>query len=412
MNLLRRIALALVPQTTNGELLRSQVRAFRRQIPMMYFIVCVNAVALAWTHSGLAPWQLTFIAPAILIGVSLIRLLLWWRLRSETVTNAVAERTLRSTVIFAAVLGALFTIWALTLFPYGNAYTQMHVAFSMAVSLTVGSMCLTHLRSAAYVLIAIATIPFVAYFARFDEPVMKAVSVNLLLVGAGLVVILSVLYRDFETLIESRRALRAKQAELEELNAEVGRLANTDPLTGLANRRSFFADIERRLTDARGKGEGLAVGVLDLDGFKAINDAFGHLTGDRVLIEVARRLEGLAAAGIIAARLGGDEFGLIVTGSLGKDDLGRAGERVSDLLGAPYDAFIGDLPVAASMGFARYPDAGSTGEELYECADYAQYHAKRHARGTTIVFNETHEPNFRQLRQMLGERRRRLADRR
>ena len=58
------------------------------------------------------------------------------------------------------------------------------------------------------------------------------------------------------------------------------------------------------------------------------------------------------------------------------------------------------------------PDAGSTGEELYECADYAQYHAKRHARGTTIVFNETHEPNFRQLRQMLGERRRRLADRR
>lgn len=403
--MLRLFRSAFTPATSDVDLLRSQVHAFRRQIPMMYFIVCVNTIALAWTHYGVAPPVLTLAAPAALVLVSLLRLAVWWRIRTEVITDEVAARTLRSTVIFAGVLGAMFTVWALALFPYGDAYSQMHVAFTMAVSLTVGSMCLTHLRSAAFVLIAIATVPFVAFFGRFDEPVMRAISINILLVGAGLVVILTVLYQDFESLIASKRELQRKQAELEALNAEVERLANTDMLTGLPNRRSFFAEVERRLAATDGAKTRVAIGVLDLDGFKPINDAFGHVTGDRVLVEIAGRLRALEAAGVMTARLGGDEFGIMVTGSLSDDGLRRTGEMLCDAVARPYEAFTGGYPVSASLGFASFPRAGVTGEELYECADFALYHAKRHARGTTVVFDETHEPNIRQLRIMLQARR-------
>ncbi len=411
MNVLRSIWPSATPAPSNPALLRSQVKAFRHQIPMMYFIVCVNTVALAWTHFATAPHSLTLAAPAALIIISLVRLGIWWNLRSETVTDVVAERTLRSTLVFAAVLGVGFTTWALLLLPYGDAYTQMHIVFSMAVTLIVASFCLTHLKLAAFMLIGIATIPFVLVFGRYDNAVLRAVSVNLLLVAAGLVLILDRLYRDFVTLIDSRRALQDKQAELERLNAEVSRLANTDSLTGLPNRRSFFAEIEERLDDARRRGMRLAVGVVDLDGFKPVNDSFGHLAGDRVLVEVAARLRTLAAAGFSTARLGGDEFGILLGGALGDDDLRRAGQTLCDLLSQPYDACAAAAGITASVGFARFPDAGLSGEELFECADYALYHAKHHARGGTVVFDETHEPNIRQLRIMLQARRQFLETR-
>ena len=151
--------------------------------------------------------------------------------------------------------------------------------------------------------------------------------------------------------------------------------ATHDPLTGLPNRAMFQQQVRGAL-QGRAESDGLAVVVLDLDGFKDVNDTLGHSSGDTMLREVARRLVTSVPDGTTVARLGGDEFALLlVSGEHG--ERGEAGARlVQQALSSPVVLDGIELEVRASAGVACFPEHGTEGSLLVQRADIAMYAAK------------------------------------
>lgn len=379
-----------------AELLRAQVQAFARQVPLMYLLVLVNTFALAATHWRIAPIGLTLGFPGVLAAISIVRLAIWWRAKDRELDDASARRMLRQTLVFAGVLGCGFTFWSFSLFPYGDAFAQAHVMFYMAITSIGCVFCLMHMRAAAFLLTALVVGPIAVFLIASGNPVLKAIGLNLSLVALTMIVILLIAYRDFAKLVESRRDLQQRQAEIERLSDGYQQLANLDGLTGLPNRRQFFEHLQATILTATDADRRFAVGVIDLDGFKPVNDAYGHAVGDRVLVEAGARLSREHGAPLFVARLGGDEFGLVVAADLAPDALERLGASLCAALREPYCLPGVTAQVSGSVGFALFPHAGATAELLYERADYALYHAKQNIRGAAVVFSSDHETAIRQ----------------
>lgn len=156
--------------------------------------------------------------------------------------------------------------------------------------------------------------------------------------------------------------------------AQLLEIAMRDPLTGLSNRRALTDRIERAVQSANTR---LALLLIDLDGFKPINDAHGHAVGDQVLCEVARRLNHLTRDTDIVARIGGDEFVLLIEGETSHESLANFAARVMQALEAPYVMADLRLQISASIGVAQCPPAASNAVELIRLADTAMYDAKR-----------------------------------
>jgi diguanylate cyclase (GGDEF)-like protein len=200
----------------------------------------------------------------------------------------------------------------------------------------------------------------------------------------GMLVILMINYRNFTRMIEA-------QLRTEALSNENLRLANLDSLTDLPNRRAFFTYLNQAFEAARGNGGRLAVGILDLDGFKPVNDIYGHAAGDRLLVEVGQRLTTLCAQeSIHLSRLGGDEFALVVPDFAADFDLVAFGDQLCAALRAPFHLTEAIAQISGSAGFAVYPVTASSPEELFDRADYALYHGKRTTRGSAILFSADH----------------------
>ncbi|WP_315702491.1 MULTISPECIES: putative bifunctional diguanylate cyclase/phosphodiesterase [unclassified Bradyrhizobium] len=382
----------------NPELTRAQFKAFSKQVPLLYFILITNSIALASTFLPLAPTWLTISTPALLSSVTGFRMIWWLRQRNVVCDDAEVLRNLRFTNRIAGPLGALFVIWSFALFPYGDPFAKGQVAFYMAVTVIGIIFCLMHLRSAALIVTLVVIGPFVVYFLATGVPALRAIAVNQLLVSGAMVTVLFIYYRDFADLVASRKSLLAQQAATQALSDENFRLANLDSLTDLPNRRRFFSELARFFAEAERNGTTLAVGIIDLDGFKPINDTYGHTVGDRVLIEAARRLGEVCNSygpKVHLARLGGDEFGLVVGGDPTDEDLLALGRQITDRIKLPYQLDTAHTGLSCSTGFALYPRSATAAEPLYECADYALYHAKRHARGGAIIFSSELEAEIR-----------------
>ncbi|UPJ64661.1 EAL domain-containing protein [Bradyrhizobium sp. 191] len=383
----------------NPDLTRAQFDAFSKQIPLLYFILISNTIAVAYTYVNVAPDWLTMIVPSALTVLAGLRTFWWLRQRRCVRSDADILRNLRATNWLTLPIGAGFTAWSFALYPYGDPFAKSQVAFYMAVTVIGCIFSLMHLRSAALIVTLIVDVPYVLFFFATGEPTLKAIAVNNLLVSGAMVTVLFIYYRDFADLVASRKSLLAQQAATQALSDENFRLANLDTLTELPNRRRFFAELSSAFADAERRNVRVAVGIIDLDGFKPINDNYGHSVGDRVLIEAGRRIrevcEGFGPQRVEFARLGGDEFGLIVCGDPDDADLMRLGERIGGQVKLPYQLDTAHTGLSCSIGFASFPDSAATSEALYECADYSLYHAKRNLRGRTVIFSSELEAEIR-----------------
>lgn len=372
----------------NPRLLRAQYFALSTQLPLMYLILLVNTLALAATHYATTPRWLVVYCPLLLTAVGTGRSVMWLRRRKQSPGAQEILDTLVRTNRVAGIIAVGFTAWSLALFPYGDAYAQAHVAFYMAITVVGCIFCLMHLRPAALTTAAVVNIPFVAFFASTHNPIFNAMAVNVLLVSSALLFVLHNHYRDFTRLVNM-------QASSEHLSDENQRLANQDSLTGLPNRRQFFNVLETRIEHATSHQTRLAVGLIDLDGFKPINDIYGHRVGDKLLVQVGERLLGFVNQELHLARLGGDEFGLIMSGPISEGGLSRLGNSVCDAMREPF--LVGDLhiQISASLGVVVFPDMATSGVEIYEYADYALYQSKKFAPGSMCLFSGVH---YQQLR--------------
>lgn len=172
-----------------------------------------------------------------------------------------------------------------------------------------------------------------------------------------------------------------KQAE-----RQIRHVAEHDGLTGLLNRGTFLHMLESAVTDAARSVRGLAVLYVDLDGFKPINDRYGHAVGDQLLVWVARQLVQAAREDDVVARLGGDEFALLQRGVSDRESAQRLSERLVHALGQPVDIEGHAVCIGASVGIVLSPGDDTAAEELLRKADSAMYLAKAMGRGCARVY--------------------------
>jgi len=171
--------------------------------------------------------------------------------------------------------------------------------------------------------------------------------------------------------------MRARETELQQAHDALESVAYHDALTQLPNRRLLMDHLRHAVASSDRHGHRLAVCFLDLDGFKEVNDRYGHDAGDELLCQVARRLEAGVRANETVARLGGDEFVILLAGF---GDLASCEEILQRLLtevGRPVQIGAHSVQVEASIGVALYPSQGSSADSLLEHADQAMYRAKR-----------------------------------
>ena len=209
--------------------------------------------------------------------------------------------------------------------------------------------------------------------------VLAAIMVLLLIVG--FVRMRTTLLRRRQRELESIVAERT--AQLEQNQENLKSMAYLDVLTGLPNRRAFNDDLCRFIAQcARGQGD-FALLLIDLDGFKAINDTVGHGAGDAVLVEVAGRLRTLIRETDLAARLGGDEFCVVLAQPRDTAAVDSACARIIKKLNEPIVLADRVVVIGASIGVAKVPgERTTTPDELHKAADMALYDAKRAGRNT------------------------------
>ena len=177
------------------------------------------------------------------------------------------------------------------------------------------------------------------------------------------------------------------ELELVESRQRLEEIALYDALTGLPNRRLLAERMREAMAAAVQSGTQLAVCYLDLDGFKPINDHYGHAMGDRILISAATRLREQVREGDMVARLGGDEFVLLAGGFESLTECSNAMERVIKLLAQPYAVNGEELRVTASAGVTLYPRDSHDADTLLRHADYAMYQAKQRGRNRCRFFD-------------------------
>jgi diguanylate cyclase (GGDEF)-like protein len=238
----------------------------------------------------------------------------------------------------------------------------------------------TRLEPPAYELIAILQLPYVLW--AYDQSTGSALIIgnrsqanvnrpfgpgDQELIEGGLSVYLDVLAR--------RRAEVALRHQ-----------AYHDALTKLPNRLQFHERLDRALVAASSGGGRLALLILDLDGFKAVNDTFGHEAGDGLLCDVARRLSELLPEGVLLSRLGGDEFILLASDVPHRAAASSLGDLILAAFGQPFTVEAEEVQIGVSVGISLLPDDGTARDQLLRAADLALYQAKAAGRSAVVHY--------------------------
>lgn len=235
----------------------------------------------------------------------------------------------------------------------------------------------------------------VDYMEKPVDPVILRAKVGVFLELERRRIRLSALLAERE---DGNQRLRAEIGERREAELMALNQAHFDPLTGLPNRMLFLDRLDRAIRLARRARARMGLMFLDLDRFKQINDTLGHGIGDRLLAEVARRLEQGVRASDTVARLGGDEFTVICSGIHAAEDLEVVARKVLRALAAPFEIDGHELYATASIGITLCPEDGADTDSLLRNADTAMYRAKDAGRNGFVFFRS--EMNERVRRRM------------
>ena len=234
-------------------------------------------------------------------------------------------------------------------------------------------------------MIALLGYPAVKFFVR-HEPFAADLSDDLsswlmYVVLSALVIGFTRRFRiDHEALLN---ASRDRQRSEERLYHQ----ANFDALTGIANRTLFFDRLNTTLEHVKRHGNTLAILFIDIDGFKDVNDTYGHSAGDQLLAQIARALKESVRAEDTVARLGGDEFAILMPRLDKSRDVTHLASKVLKAIAQPFQVDDGEVVVSASVGVALSSDSGNDSARLVKCADMAMFRAKKHGKNGFHVFD-------------------------
>lgn len=204
--------------------------------------------------------------------------------------------------------------------------------------------------------------------------------------------------------IESACKVAALQCEAQAREAQMRRMSFQDPLTSLSNRQLYLDRLEQAVREAARHQRVFGVLSMDLDGFKSINDTYGHAAGDDLLRQVASRLRRVTREADTVARLGGDEFGVLLSTARDREGAMVAAEKLSACFDAPFVVNGRILPMGLSIGMAMFPEHADSAERLLHRAEMAMYTGRRAGRTVTLYGENTgfHAPDGGSLTQGLN----------
>jgi diguanylate cyclase (GGDEF)-like protein len=238
--------------------------------------------------------------------------------------------------------------------------------------------------------------------ARAEQNAILAARVIVISAAIGMLIAIGFFARARRRVLLTELEQTALRSQVDERGFE----ADHDELTGLLNRRGFFASLRHTIT---ARDRRIAVLLLDLDGFKEINDTLGHASGDALLRQIGSRLRRALRGRDEIARLGGDEFAVLVDAAgTTPENVSEIGRRVRETLTAPFAVAGLSLQVRASVGVAVFPEHGVTAEELLREADIAMYQAKQNRTGVA-VYHSSADPRAGQTLQLSSDLERALG---
>lgn len=379
--------------TSDPELTRAQFRSFQGHIPLLYGILVSNTVAI--TVTAFDPQQLvkTLLTPIAISAIAIIRAIWWLRQgNAEQFSDAEISRHLKRTCQLAVMMTLTFNVWVVWVFQDADAYARSNLTFFLALSQVSTVFCLMTLRAAAMLVAVVSTVSFVLYFSWVEGGHLLPQSLVLCCVCAGMAVVTHSFNRSFSEVVQSRRTLHIRQLETEKLSEENRRIAFSDPLSGLPNRRELLARLDRLDEREHLRLNSLAIVFIDLDGFKQVNDEHGHQAGDELIRTVCQRLLGHCPDHAILARVGGDEFTVL----LETDDPAENAQaaaltlamRLLEQIALPVLVDRHVLQISGSIGIASNTDAGVNPRELLRRADLAMYHAKTEGKAQIAIYSD------------------------
>lgn len=368
------------------DLLRARYFSLLPYVPVVIVAAVVAMLTQISVFHATEPLLWSFVIPAGLTVVSAGVFVYWFFHRKEQPESIVVRRRLQFFASLLIVAGLSTIVCDLHLLQHSAGCSR----YFLIVQMTLYGICfpflLVSLGRPAYLynLMLIATT--VVYLLYADVEYAQPFAFMILVFEAGMLTAMNRRNKSFDSLVFS--SLHAQK-----LAKENARLANVDILTELPNRRQFFAAIHAQSLDhLKATGSRFAIGIIDLDKFKLVNDSHGHRVGDLVLVEIARRLNEYSECHhpISFYRLGGDEFAFHKHFAGDMAALNTLGQSLIQSIEQPVAVEGLVFHLSASIGIAVFPDVEESTEKLYEYADYALYQAKNSGRGHPEVFSSQH----------------------
>jgi diguanylate cyclase len=333
------------------------------QTRYLYVGLLITVLPAMMSSSKNAPYWATTILPMLIGGLLLVGFLTLIPVKPERISKRLASKFIRDATWSSPLVAMLCSSWCVVNWLYAPEAMRAYYPLILCMGSLATAYCLSPIRMAAILNMAIGLFP-ISGLMLLSGGLMDQVAATCILVAA--IFLLQLIFDQHNQLVN-----------LLNLQHEMEKQAHTDPLTGLLNRRALARQMETHMRNAGNPSFLLA--LLDLDGFKPINDEHGHGVGDALLCDVGQRLAAAAGDDAQVARLGGDEFAVLLPSGSGATVESLSNALLAALL-PPFPIEGQRLRIGASIGLAQWPDDGTDMKTLFEKADKALYTVKREHR--------------------------------
>ncbi|MCW1384022.1 EAL domain-containing protein [Novosphingobium sp. KCTC 2891] len=364
---------------------QAYANSLSRRLPLLYLVVVFALMLLMVRFMGRAPPALLAAGPALCLFAGWrARHWLPHRVRRRSVDQLRADLDRMSQI--GGFSGLLFVSWGLALYPFGDNDARSLIHYMLAVAMISGVLGLAHAPATALRIALAFVVPSSLFFLIAGHPNAVYVTLVQLVVTAILLFVSQGHHHDFVGLELSRQQLARREQATARLAGEATVRASIDPLTGGLNRGAILERVEEAIGSPSPVKPWLA--LIDLDGFKLVNDTYGHAAGDEALKVISERIA--AVPGVLASgRLGGDEFAVLFDAALEGPAMAGLAARLVSSIREEIGHQEARLRLSASIGLHRVRGEGLGG--CLERADAALYKAKDRGDGSVVLFGPDDE---------------------
>lgn len=358
-----------VPDAVRDELALLRLSRLHAQIPMLHVTMILAIIIAMLAAPSAEPFGLQFALPLMILGGSVWRLWWWVGHTQDQLTPDAARRRIRRVNLIASIIAVLCSAWCIMSWTGSGQPMQAYYVLFIVIGAQSVAFCLSSIRCITLTSLAFGVLPMAGALIVMGDR-MDHMAAAMIIVAA--IFLLRMIVQQHAQLID-----------MLQLKNQLHEQANTDALTGLLNRRALHQLLDADIACAANQADANpadapshpAIVLLDLDGFKPVNDRYGHATGDELLRAVAGRLRLVCGDDAVVSRLGGDEFAILVP--FGSAAIAaQIADRLLIAFVTPFVIHGTALRIGASVGIAQWPQGGTTGDALIATADRALYVAK------------------------------------